>query len=254
VARFRSGATILTERPTESAAVEIRGLERRFGPLRVLRGVDLDVTVGQIIALFGANGAGKTTLLRAMVGLVRPDRGSIRVLGHEQPGGTALRRRIGMIGHESFLYGDLTSAENLRYYAQLYGVEADVVEELLAEVDLSHVANRPVGAFSRGMLQRLSLARAILHRPELLVLDEPFTGLDPHGSALLERIIAREQQRGATVIMTTHDIEVGLRVCGRAVLLHEGRVAWDGGEEIPTPRHMREVYDRFVMGTVGESD
>ncbi|MEE8310699.1 MAG: heme ABC exporter ATP-binding protein CcmA [Candidatus Binatia bacterium] len=231
--------------------MEIRGLERRFGPLRVLRGVDLEVSNGQILALFGANGAGKTTLLRAVVGLIRPDRGSICVLGHELPGNTALRRRIGMIGHESFLYGDLTSMENLRYYARLYGVEEDTLEESLAEVELSHVADRPVRAFSRGMLQRLSLARAILHRPELLVLDEPFTGLDPHGSALLERIIAREQQRGTTVIMTTHDIEVGLRVCGRAVLLHEGRVAWDGGNEIPTPRQMREVYDRFVMRTTG---
>jgi heme exporter protein A len=232
--------------------VEIRSLERRFGPLRVLRGVDLEVSTGQILALFGANGAGKTTLLRAVVGLIRPDHGSIRVLGHELPGGTALRRRIGMIGHESFLYGDLTGAENLRYYARLYGVEEDAVEKSLAEVELNHVANRSVRAFSRGMLQRLSLARAILHRPELLVLDEPFTGLDPHGSALLERIIAREQQRGTTVIMTTHDMEVGLRVCGRAVLLHEGCVAWDGGSEIPTPRHMREVYDRFVMRTAGE--
>ena len=232
----------------QSTAIEIRGLERRFGAVRVLRGVDLDVRCGEAIVLFGPNGVGKTTLLRAVSGLVRPQAGSIRVLGCTLPADGNLRRRIGVIGHDSLLYGDLNCEENLSFFARLYGVDQPDTAALLAEVELAHVADRPVRTFSRGMLQRLSVARAVLHRPDLLVLDEPFTGLDPHGSALLERIIGREVSRGVTVLFTTHDLETGLRVGSRAVLLHRGRVAWDAGEGLPSTQAMRSLYDEIVGG------
>jgi heme exporter protein A len=232
----------------QATAIEIRGLERRFGAVRVLRGVDLDVRRGEAVVLFGPNGAGKTTLLRAVSGLVRPQAGSIRVLGCTLPAGGDLRRRIGVIGHDSFLYGDLNCEENLTFFARLYGVERPDAAALLAEVELAHVADRPVRTFSRGMLQRLSVARAVLHRPDLLVFDEPFTGLDPHGSALLERIISREVSRGTTVVFTTHDLDAGLRVGSRAILLHRGRVAWDAGESLPSTQEMRSLYDEIVGG------
>ena len=182
---------------------EADDLAIHFGGIKAVDGLTFAVERGSIFTIIGPNGAGKTTLLRAVSGLVRPQAGSIRVLGCTLPADGNLRRRIGVIGHDSFLYGDLNCEENLSFFARLYGVDQPDTAALLAEVELAHVADRPVRTFSRGMLQRLSVARAVLHRPDLLVLDEPFTGLDPHGSALLERIIGREVSRGVTVLFTT---------------------------------------------------
>jgi len=200
-----------------------------------------------MVALFGSNGAGKTTLLRLLAGLLRPTSGEARLLGSPLPGDAALRRRIGVLGHDSFLYGDLTGAENLRYYARLYDVrEHGRVEHLLDELGLRDAADRPARTYSRGMVQRLSLARAILHDPELLLLDEPYTGLDPSGSALLQDSLARLRSRGVTVLMTTHDFDRGLANADIAVMLHRGRVAWRSDEHLPNPAAMRDIFERIA--------
>lgn len=215
-------------------AVSIQGLKRRFGATPVLRGIDLTVPVGQCVALFGANGTGKSTLLRTLAGLLRGDSGSVKVFGEELPGGAALRRRIGYLGHDAFLYRDLGALENLEYYSRLFGVrDPQRATQLLSEVGLERVASRRVGTFSRGMLQRLGLARALLHRPELLLLDEPLTGLDPEGAAVLSRTLLGLRDSGATVLMATHDIARALESATRVVILGRGQVGWDSLDQDP---------------------
>ena len=231
-------------------AIQTRRLERRFGALRALRGVELDIPSGSTVALFGSNGAGKTTLLRVLAGLLRPSAGDAHILGSPLPGDAQLRRRIGVLGHDSFLYGDLTGAENLAYYARLYDVaDRQRVDELLAELGLREAADRPARTYSRGMIQRLSLARAIIHDPELLLLDEPFTGLDPTGSTLLQDYLARLRSRGVTVFMTTHDFDRGLAAADLAIMLHRGRVAWRSDDVLPRPDAMRDIFERIVSSS-----
>jgi heme exporter protein A len=224
------------------SAVEVR---RRFGPLEALKGIDIVVECGTSVALFGSNGAGKTTLLRVLAGLLRPTSGTVELFGVPLPGSPQLRRRVGVVAHETFLYPDLSAAENLRYYARLYGVpDTDRPSELLADFGLAAVSQRPVRTYSRGMLQRLSLARAILHRPELLLLDEPFAGLDPAVSALVEQTLQALHADGATIVFSSHDLEGGLRIAQRAVIMYGGRIAWDSGTARPSFEEARDAYER----------
>jgi heme exporter protein A len=228
----------------ENAAVRVRGLERRFGAVAVLRRLDLDVPRGECVAIFGPNGAGKSTLLRTLAGLVRADAGSVEVLGRALPGDAALRRRIGYLGHDAFLYRDLDARENLEYYARLFGVrDRDRVSALLAEVGLERVASRRVATYSRGMQQRLGLARALLHEPELLLLDEPLTGLDPEGAAVLARMLGVLRTRGVTVLMATHDVARALESATRTLVVGRGRVAWDSaGAPLPDAAALVQRY------------
>jgi len=222
----------MTDGKATSAAVSIRGLQRRFGAVPVLRGLDLHVDRGECVAMFGPIGAGKSTLLRTLAGLLRADAGSVEVFGHALPADSALRRRIGYLGHDAFLYRDLDARENLAYYGRLFSVrDANRADAMLVEVGLERVASRRVGSFSRGMLQRLGLARALLHDPELLLLDEPLTGLDPDGAEVLARILARLRAKEVTVLMATHDIPRALESATRAVILGRGRVEWDSGDD-----------------------
>jgi len=215
-------------------AVTIRGLQRRFGAAPVLRGIDLGVRRGECVAVFGPNGAGKSTMLRTLAGLLRADSGTVELFGLALPADSALRRRIGYLGHDAFLYRDLDARENLAYYGRLYGVHGSArADKLIADVGLERVATRRVAGYSRGMLQRLGLARALLHEPELLLLDEPLTGLDPEGAEVLAGILAGLKSSGVTVLMATHDIERALESATRAVVLGRGRVAWDSGDEAP---------------------
>jgi len=231
-------------------AISTRRLERRFGAVRALRGVEMEISRGSTVALFGSNGAGKTTLLRVLAGLLRPTAGEAHILGSPLPGDAGLRRRIGVLGHESFLYGDLTGAENLTYYARLYDIrEPARVDDLLAQLGLREAADRPARTYSRGMIQRLSLARAIIHDPELLLLDEPFTGLDPTGSNLLQGFLARLRSRGVTVFMTTHDFDRGLAAADVAIMLHKGRVAWRSDDILPKPDAMRGIFERIASSS-----
>lgn len=224
--------------------IRIRSLVRRFGAVPVLRGIDLDAGAGECIAIFGANGAGKTTLLRTLAGLLRPHAGSASLFGSALPAPRAVRRRIGVLGHESFLYRDLDARENLAYYARLFDVrDASRISALLAEVGLADAGTKRVASYSRGMLQRLGLARALLHTPDLLLFDEPLTGLDPEGASLLSRILDERRRRGATILMATHDIARALECATRVVVLQRGRVAWDSaGEALPSAGAMAARY------------
>jgi heme exporter protein A len=182
-------------------AIEATDLGRAYGERVALSGVTLALEEGETLAVFGSNGAGKTTFLRILATLLRPHRGSVSVLGHALPrAGHAVRGRIGFLGHEPLLYRDLTARENLRFHARLHGVGFDRVEALLESVGMSGRADDPVHTFSRGMVQRTAVCRAVLHEPALLLLDEPFAGLDPGAAALVEPLLT-----GVTRVVISHD-------------------------------------------------
>jgi heme exporter protein A len=215
----------------QTAAVRAEALRRSFGGVSVLSGVDLALDAGEALVLLGPNGAGKTTLLRVLALLLRPGGGRLAVFGEDALAAPpALRRRIGFVGHETLCYPDLTAAENLAFYARLFDVPdaPERIAELIAWAGLETAARRPVRVYSRGMGQRLALARALLHRPDLLLLDEPFAGLDPHGVAALQERLAGLRAAGHAIVLTTHDLERAAPIATRLAILHRGRIAWEG--------------------------
>jgi heme ABC exporter ATP-binding subunit CcmA len=202
-------------------------LSHHYGRQRALADVNLDVPAGATCVLLGPNGAGKTTLLRLLAGLLAPTQGELRLFGRAARGDQpSLRRRVGWLGHETALYGRLTAAENLRFHARLYGLSRapQRVAEAIASVGLGAHADRQVGGFSRGMRQRLALARVLLHDPELLLLDEPYTGLDPAGEALLDGFLARAQGDGRTLVIVTHRLDKAASLATLAGFLSRGRL------------------------------
>jgi len=213
-------------------AIAVEGLEKSYRDWPVLWDLDLSVPWGESLALFGANGVGKTTLLRILSTSVRPDAGTVRVAGRDLLHQTSeARRRIGVVGHRSFLYEDLTTRENLVYYARLYGVsdrEAQV-KAALERVGLSSRAGHRVRALSNGMQKRASIARAILHQPDVLLLDEPEAGLDRESRQMLGDLLAEWTAEGRSVAFTTHDIELGLAWGHRAAVLSGGCVTFPYG-------------------------
>jgi heme exporter protein A len=204
------------------AAIELDGLERRYGERVALAGVSARIEAGQTLAVLGGNGAGKTTLLRVLAGLLRPHGGLARVLGAVLPGERwKLPGRVGYLGHEPLLYRDLSARENLRYHARLHRVAETRVEELLAAVGMERRADDPLRELSRGMVQRIAAARAVLHDPALLLLDEPRANLDPAAAELLEPLIGRAS--GRTRVLVSHDAEGALAEADSVLRLKRGR-------------------------------
>jgi heme exporter protein A len=211
-------------------AIEVDGLARRYGEREALSGVSLSLAGGRTLVVFGPNGAGKTTLLRVLATLLRPHAGSVRVLGERLPNDAwAVRGRIGLLGHEPLLYRELTARENLSFHARLHGVASERVEELLAAVRIGDRADEPLRTLSRGMVQRVAVARSVLHDPELLLLDEPRSNLDPAAVELVEPLIGASARR--TRVICSHDpgsglaeadVVLGLRA-GRAALVRDAR-------------------------------
>jgi len=211
------------------AAIELEDLQRRYGERIALAGVSVRVEEGQTLAVLGGNGAGKTTLLRVLAGLLRPHGGNARVLGAELPGERwKLPARVGYLGHEPLLYRDLSGRENLRYHARLHGVGDERVEEMLAAVDMAERADDPLRELSKGLVQRLAAARAVLHDPALLLLDEPRAGLDPAAAELLEPLMGRES--GRTRVLVSHDVDGALAEADVSIGLKDGRPAAVGRE------------------------
>jgi heme exporter protein A len=206
-------------------SVEARQLEKRFGPVTALQGVDLEIPTGTVVALLGPNGAGKTTLLRLLAGLAQPTRGSLRV-GSDGQDRRRRRARIGFVGHATLLYPTLTVRENLIFAARLYGVRqpAARAQSLLEQQGLAAIADLPASACSRGMAQRLSIARGLVHEPEIVLLDEPFTGLDRLASErLLHRLRGLRDAR-RTLILATHDLAHAAQLADAALVLSRGRI------------------------------
>jgi len=207
-------------------ALEIDRLVRRFGEREVLRELSVALPTGGTLLVLGANGAGKTTLLRVLASLLRPHRGEVRVLGRALPAEAwAVRGRVGMLGHEPLLYRELSARENLRFHARLHGVARERVERMLEAVGLVARADEPLRALSRGMVQRAAIARAVLHEPELLLLDEPLANLDP---AAIERVqpllhASSDPARPRTRVLTSHDPARSLAEADLVLGLREGR-------------------------------
>ena len=204
--------------------IRLEGLERRYGERVALSGVSVRVEAGQTLVVLGPNGAGKTTLLRVLAGLLRPHAGEASVLGAELPRESwRLRGQVGLLAHEPLLYRDLTARENLRFQARLHGVEPERVEETLEAVGMAARADDPLSELSRGMVQRVAAARAVLHDPPLLLLDEPWAGLDPGAVELLDPVIGPSSAK--TRVVVTHDISRGLAEADVTLGLKGGREA-----------------------------
>ncbi|MDW8326630.1 MAG: heme ABC exporter ATP-binding protein CcmA [Anaerolineales bacterium] len=226
--------------------IETRALTKSFGLRPVLRGLDLEVAAGECVALFGPNGAGKTTLLRILATLSKPTSGLVRVAGFTLPAqAEAARRRLSLLAHQPLLYGDLTAEENLTFYSRLYNLRDGAAQRLalLERVGLAARRRDLVRTFSRGMWQRLALARALLSHPEVLLMDEPYTGLDPAGAALLDDVLAEVKARGCAVLLTMHDIAHGLALADRALILTHGKITFTAQRGQVTAAQFAEHYD-----------
>jgi heme exporter protein A len=208
-------------------AIELAGLTRYFGERTALREVSLQVPAGATLAVLGRNGAGKSTLLRILATLLRPHAGEVSVLGEPLPRrGWAVRGRLGLLGHDPLLYRDLTGRENLLYHARLHRLDEARIAEVLAAVGMEGRDDEPVRLLSRGMVQRMAIARAVLHRPALLLLDEPRANLDPGASDLVEPLIGRAS--GVTRVLTSHDPRAALAEADLVLALKGGRPVYAG--------------------------
>lgn len=229
-------------------AVSIAGLTKRFGFTIALKGVDLLLEQGEFLAVFGPNGAGKTTLLKILSTLTSPTSGKVRLLGYDLAhDGEAIRQMIGVLSHQPFLVPTLTGYENLKFYGQMFGVNhlKPQIEGLLKDVGLFEHRNHLVETFSRGMQQRLGIARALLHTPRLLLLDEPYTGLDQDGIAFLKHTLKRVLDEGKTIIMTCHDFVRGLEFCTKAAILKKGKLVYYG-DPSRQEKEFESLYQRYI--------
>ncbi len=234
---------------TDFTALTLTDVTRNFGRRRALNKVSLECRAGEIVALLGPNGAGKSTLLSIVATLLAPTSGSVRYGDRSaSDGGAALRGRIGLLGHDLYIYPELSAAENLRFFARVYGL-SDVDRRVDAALDraaLSHRRDDAVSGFSRGMRQRLALERALIHEPRLVLLDEPFTGLDDAASGALAHRLEGLRSSGAIVLVTTHDLESIEGIIDRAVMLQNGRLS----ALPPGAGSLRERYRRLTAGSV----
>lgn len=234
--------------------IKIQNLSKFFGSHQALKDINLEVKKGEFIAIFGPNGAGKTTLIKIISTLISPTSGAIFI--NEQnikEKSLEARKQIGAISHDTYLYESLTAYENLMFYGRMYGVQnlENKIETLLEQVGLKARRNDRVATYSRGMKQRLSIARAVLHNPEILLLDEPYTGLDQQASRTFEKILADlyGSEKEKTTIMTTHDLERGLQMCNRAIILNNGKIVYDAARsEISSLEQFRERYETLIGG------
>lgn len=229
--------------------IKVRRLVKRYGSKPVLRGLDFDVLSGEFVALLGPNGVGKTTLLRILASLSKPMSGEVFIAGFRLPSqAAAVRRRLGVVSHQPLLYGDLTAEENLRFYGRMYSVSnlENRIDKVLALIGLSRRRCDLVRTFSRGMQQRLAIGRAVLHDPEVMLLDEPHTGLDQDACAMLNHVLGEVAARGRTVVMTSHDLSVAGNLATRFDILSHGKIAASVQRSEIDPDGLMAYYRRIV--------
>jgi heme exporter protein A len=230
--------------------IEVRKLVKRFGLKTVLRSVDFEVQPGEFVALLGPNGAGKTTFLRILASLSRPAMGDVRIAGYRLPEqAAAVRRRLGVVSHLPLLYGDLTAEENLQFFGRMYGVVnlEDRITEVLELVGLLARRSDLVRTFSRGMQQRLAIGRAVLHDPDVMLFDEPHTGLDQEASAMLDRVLQEVAARGRTVVMTSHDLARSGDLASRFDILSRGTIAASVQRSDIDPNQLLAFYRQTIQ-------
>ena len=228
-------------------ALRISHLTKRFGAFPAVLDLTLDVERGQFVSLFGPNGAGKTTLLKLVAGLLKPTSGTITLPFN---GSGTERRNVGYVSHRSLLYQEMTGIENLLFYSRLYGVARPRKRSrrILERMGLAEAGEQLVREYSRGMKQRLTLGRALLHEPSLLLLDEPYVGLDQQGNQLLTRILRSLKDGAHTVILVTHNLSEGLELCDRVLIQHRGSLVYDRTSRQLGRRDVEAAYLRAVEG------
>jgi heme ABC exporter ATP-binding subunit CcmA len=233
----------------DTPLLEIAGLKKSFGLKTVLRGIDLAACSGESVALMGANGAGKTTLLRILACLTSPSSGSARIDGWDSGrDAQRVRRLVGFVAHQPYLYDELTAEENLLFFGKMYAVKdaRERAVQLLRRVGLEKRARERVGVLSRGQVQRLSLARALLHAPRVLLLDEPDTGLDEEGYELVGAVLAEHSAGGGAVLFTTHQLERALKLADSLVMLGKGRIVLQEKTAGLELERMRQEYQEVL--------
>jgi len=228
-------------------------ITKKIGSKTILHGIDLHIREGEFITVFGPNGAGKSTLLKILSMLMKPSTGNLTINGfNARQDAAKVRNQIGVISHQTFLYDNLTAYENLEFYGRMYGVDnlRDRIYDVLKEVGLEFSLNDPVRTFSRGMQQRLAIARATIHQPAILFLDEPYTGLDQQAIEILNSVLAGLNIKDRTVFMITHNFEQGLDLSDRVLIVKKGRIAYEGKARGLSPDEMKEIYLNTVGGKV----
>ncbi len=225
--------------------LSLAGVTKRYGLVAALQDISLQVFRGEFVAIFGPNGAGKSTLLRVVSQLVQPTRGSVEIADV-----AADRAQLGYVSHQSMLYNEMTGLENLVFFARLHGLEKPqhAASQLLDRMGLTTAGGQLVQGYSRGMKQRLTLARALLHRPGLLLLDEPYAGLDQQGRDLLTTMLRSLHRRRTTILLVTHNLEEGFRLCSRVVIQHRGQLVYQGTRAAVQAAGLESLYGRAVDG------
>lgn len=229
--------------------VDLKGVIKHFGTITALRGIDVELKRGCCLGIFGPNGAGKTTLLRILATLTQPSAGTVRIAGYDAVKEAGkVRPLLGVLSHRTFLYGHLTAYENLQFYGRMFGLKslAERIAEVLNAVDLVAYTHQLVRTYSRGMQQRLAIARAILHYPMLLLLDEPYTGLDKHAANRLHDLIVRLQAESCTIIMSTHDLHRGLDLCDEVAIQCRGKIVYRGLSLGIDVQGFEQLYSAYV--------
>jgi len=219
------------EKASTNPVLQAQGLVREYGSVIAVNGIDLSLARGDFLTIFGPNGAGKTSLLALLAGALRPSRGQVWLRGEALDfGEVEWRRRIGVLSHQSFLYGHLSAEENLRFYGQLFGLSDvdNVVRDKLQHLGLQERAASLVRDLSHGMRQRLALARALLHDPDIVLLDEPYTGLDPSAALVLQGVLSDLRDGRRTVVMVTHNLSEGVALATTVAIMNRGRFVWQG--------------------------
>ena len=237
--------------PRSGNALELRGVSRTYGTTHALRSVDLDAAWGRVLVLFGHNGAGKSTLLRVAAALVKPTAGSVTTAGFDADKDAGrVRAATGYVGHGTLLYDDLTPEENLRFYARLYGVPDpnERTGEVLRDVGAERWAHRRVRGLSNGMQKRVAIARALLHRPALLLLDEPDSGLDVQGQAFVDTVVRAVANGGGAVVFSAHDPTRGLATADDFAVLRGGRIAKAGEAASAAPDEITALLSALAEG------
>jgi heme exporter protein A len=232
-----------------SQAIAVRGLTKTFGSQRALRGIDLEVKAGESLVIFGPNGAGKTTLIKVLATIMNPSSGSIMIGGLDsRKNAEKVRRRIGVVSHQTFLYSNLTASENLEFYCRMYDVPAvrQRVKEVIAMVGMTSRLHDRVGTLSRGMQQRLSIARSLLHKPDIMLLDEPETGLDQQAIAIFREALQADGEEQCTVVLTSHNLERGLDMGERLLILNRGSIVFQGLTKLLDQAGLKEAYRQYT--------
>lgn len=233
----------------EAPVIEVRKLVKRFGMKTVLRGLDFNVRTGEFVALLGPNGAGKTTFLRVLASLSHPSLGEVHISGHRLPrDAAAVRAGLGVVSHTPLLYGDLTAEENLRFYARLYGIPqaAGRIAEVMDLIGLTSRRRDLVRTFSRGMQQRLAIGRAVLHNPDVMLFDEPHTGLDQDACSMLDTILQSVAAQGRTVVMTSHDLMRAEALASRFDVLSRGQIVASTSREDLRGSNLLDFYKQSL--------